>query len=544
MNMFDKAIAYVNPERALKRQVARAKLNILNSGYSNGGASHTKRSMKGFTDKSYSPQNDIDANLDTLRHRSRSLFMNTPIATGAIRTSKTNVVGSGLKLKSRIDYDFLGMTEDEAEKWQSQVEREFALWAETRACDALRLNNFYEMQGLVFLGQLINGDGFCLLKFKEPTMAMPYALRLQLLESDRVCTPYGATMASGSIMEYQSYYGVNEKNNNTIYSGVEIDKDGATVAYHICNQYPYATNAVLEKFEWTRVEAYGAETGRPNILHIFEAERAEQRRGVPLLAPVIEELKQLKRYSDAELMAAVISGMFTVFVTTDAPTTQLPIGEAIPTSAAPIEKDVSDYELGNGAIVTLAEGEKVTFADPQRPNSAFDSFINSMCQNIGAALEIPKELLLKTFNSSYSASRAALLEAWKKFRGQREWLAKEFCQPIYEQFLIEAVARGRIKAPGFFKDPVIQKAWCGADWNGAAMGMIDPVKEVTAAIKRVEQGFSTRAEETIGLTGGDYSKNIKQLKRENALLDEANKELTHKLSNQQRGANSNNGTGN
>ncbi len=43
-------------------------------------------------------------------------------------------------------------------------------------------------------------------------------------------------------------------------------------------------------------------------------ERPGQRRGVPVLAPVIEALKQLGRYTDAELVAAVVSGLFTVFV--------------------------------------------------------------------------------------------------------------------------------------------------------------------------------------------------------------------------------------
>ena len=65
---------------------------------------------------------------------------------------------------------------------------------------------------------------------------------------------------------------------------------------------------------WTRVEAWGAKTGRRNVLHIMNRERIGQRRGVPFLAPVIEALKQLGRYTDAELVAAVVSGMFTVFI--------------------------------------------------------------------------------------------------------------------------------------------------------------------------------------------------------------------------------------
>ena len=56
---------------------------------------------------------------------------------------------------------------------------------------------------------------------------------------------------------------------------------------------------------------------------------------------------------------------------------------------------------------------------------------------------IPYELLVKNFTASYSASRASLLEAWKMFRMRREWLIGNFCQPVYEEWLTEAVVKGR-----------------------------------------------------------------------------------------------------
>lgn len=524
MNVIDKLVSTFAPVHGMKRMAARRTMEFLNTGYSEGGASYTKKSMKGFTGISASPHYDIEANARTLVNRSRLLYMTSPMASGAIKRMRTNVVGSGLRLKARIDYEYLGISEEEAEKWEGAAEREFDLWASTKLCDALRLNTFYEMQGLVFLGQMLNGDGFCLLKQEKPQQFMPYGLRLHLIEADRVCTPYQWSMPAGN--SYGPYWGKNPDNGNEIYSGVEINSDGAVVAYWVCNQYPYVmTSFNSSSIDWKRVEAWGQKTGRPNILHLFEAERAEQRRGVPVLAPVIEELKQLKRYTDAELMAAVISGMFTVFVKSSGPSSDNPFGAAVPDDAQAVQHDDTQYELAPGAVVTLGENESIEIADPKRPNTAFDGFVDSLCKNIGAALEIPKEMLLLSFNSSYSASRAALIEAWKMFRMRREWLSSEFCQPVYELFLTEAVASGRLKAPGFFSEPLVRRAWCGADWNGAAQGMIDPVKEVNAAAKRVDEGFSTREEETIGLTGGNYKKNIKQLKRENRDLAQAKEGL-------------------
>lgn len=530
MNIVDKMVEIVAPVHAVKRTAARKTLKVLNTGYSDGGASYSKNSLKGFTAKSASPLYDIDANLKTLRSRTRSLYMTSPISKSAISTIRTNVVGGGLKLKARIDHEVIGITEDQAHEIETQIEKEFALWANTSQCDALGVNDFYEMQALFLLGQLLNGDALCIRKYEDPTPTMPYGLRLQLIESDRLCTP----RATGFSIGNPSYieWALNPDNKNEIYSGIEIDENGKTVAYHICNQYPDAQPVgSFKALEWQRIEVYGEKTGLRNILHMFEAERAEQRRGVPILAPVIESLKQLTRYTDAELMAAVISGMYTIFIRTETPT-DMPFGEALPDDIEQIEHSENDYQMGNGAINILGQNESIQIADPKRPNTSFNGFINSLCKQIGSALEIPQELLLKEFNSSYSASRAALLEAWKMFRRRREMLANAFCQPVYEMFMTEAVASGRIKAKGFFNDPLVRAAYCGANWNGPAQGMVDPVKEVTAAKMRVENGFSTREEETIGLTGGNFLKNAGQLRKENELLYDSAVDLTQKNANE------------
>ena len=49
--------------------------------------------------------------------------------------------------------------------------------------------------------------------------------------------------------------------------------------------------------------AFGAATGRRNVLHPFRRTRPGQTRGIPYLAPVMELVKQLGRYSEAEVAA-------------------------------------------------------------------------------------------------------------------------------------------------------------------------------------------------------------------------------------------------
>lgn len=507
MNLLDKTISIISPSTALKRVEARRKLSVVENvwsqnagGYGKHGASYAKKSLIGWLTRGTDADTDIVDNIETLRARSRDLYMGAPISTGAVKTVRTNVIGSGLALNSQIDAKYLGLTEDQAREWEENTEREWRLWAESVDCDAERRQNFYQLQSLVLLSALISGDVFVTMPIiKRPGSI--YDLRIGLIEADRVCNPVNPPPPA----------------NANILGGVEIGQYGETVAYWVSKYNPNAFPRLTVQIqnEWKRVLAFGKTTGRRNVLHIMaDVERPAQRRGVPMLAPVIESLKQLSRYSDAELMAAVVSGMFTVFIKSNTPNS--PLNTAFD-PAMQIDKDPNAYELGNGSIVALEDGEEVQTVNPGRPNTAFDGFVTSMCRQIGAALEIPYELLLKNFTSSYSASRGSLLEAWKMFRMRRKWIIGNFCQPVYEEWLTEAVLKGRIQAPGFSDDPAIKAAWCGAEWYGDCQGQLDPMKEANAAKVRVEEGFSTREREAAELTGMKYEAIHAVRKREEAM---------------------------
>ena len=491
-----------------------------NTGYGEAGASYIKRALKGFTATSRSPREDIDANNLTLRQRARVLYMASPIATSAIKTNRTNVIGCGLQMKSRIDRETLRISAEAAEAWQKKAEAEFKLWAGRKEnCDALGLCDFNDAQQLAFTASILSGDAFVILKHLEPTPLNPYGLRFHIIEADRVSTPTRFSNATANAIFSNMTEGVAE-NGNKIYDGIEVDADGKVVAYYIRNTYPFEPIRA-GKTEWARVEAIGEKTGLPNILHIMEAERPEQYRGVTYLAQVIEPLLQGRRYTDSELTAAVVESFFTAFIKTEAPADEMPFNETAPEDQSEVSSDPNDYEMGPGQVNVMKPGEDVVFADPKRPAGGFDAFMTSICKQVGAALEIPADLLLKAFNASYSASRAALLEAWKAFKMKRAWFVADFCRPIYEVWLSEAIARGRIYAPGFFSDLTIREAWLGSEWVGPSQGQLDPVKEVTAEKMACEEGFSTREESTIRLSGGSYDANVERLVSENKRLREA-----------------------
>lgn len=488
---------------------------VVARGYGDAGASYTKKATKGFRADSGHPAEDINEHNYTLRQRSRMLYMAAPIATAALKRQRTNVVGNGLQLKSTINREALGMTPEQAEAWQKHTESEFSLWAEKKyACDATGVNDFYGMQQLVMLSWPMSGDCFAVVKHYDPTPLCPYSLRLHIVEADRVRTP----TADGGVGTLTTTG--KAKNGNTIYDGVEVNSNGQIVAYYIANTYPYQSTFVPTKY--TRVEAYGARTGLPNVLHIMDSERPDQYRGVPYLAQVIEPMLQMRRYTEAEIMAAVVQSFFTAFIKTEAGTSDMPFNEVGGDNVQEVSRDPNEYELGPGTMNVMEPGEDVTFGSPTHPNTGFDTFMRAMCEQVGAALEIPADLMMMAFNSSYSASRAALLEAWKAFRMRREWLIKDFCLPVYELWLTEAVARGRIIAPGFLTDPLIRQAYLQSEWIGPSQGQLDPTKEVQAAVTAIENGLSTREAEAIKLNGSQYASNVDRLVLENERLRAAN----------------------
>ncbi len=485
----DRLIEAVAPERALRRMQARALLALHTGGYE--GAAPDRRATKTWWPRSSDADGDLLGDLDSLRGRSRDLVRNSPLAGGALSSVVTNVVGSGLLLQARLDRKILGLSDEIADAWESNTEREWRLWSESADADLCRTIDFTRIQELAFRQTLENGDIFILRRHRQRS-GSPYSLCLQLVEADRVCNP-NFTLDTLRLA-----------------GGIEKDADGAPVNYHILKQHPGSLISAAR--EWVSVPVYGDQSGVRSALHLFKLQRPGQSRGVPYLAPVIEPLRQLARYTEAEIMAAVVSGMFTVFVKSEVPGGGLaPMTSSGP--GAPAQVD-GEYQLGPGAIVDLGRDESIETANPGRPNTAFDPFVQAVLRQIGVALELPYEFLIKHYTSSYTAARAAILDAWRFFLVRRDWLIRVLCAPVYEMWMIEAVALGRIAAPGFFGDPLIRKAWLGAEWIGPSKGQVDELKEVKAAKERIDMGVSTLSEETSQLTGGDWERKHPQRVKE------------------------------
>ena len=448
------------------------------------------------------------AGADTLRHlplqrgQSRELARTNPIAAGAINTNVDRIVGTGIALSANPNRFILGWSADQAAEWKQKTQAEFSLWADSTACDHAAAQTFYELQALVLRAVKESGDAFSLLPNGPASSMMPYRLRIQVLEADRVGNPQG------------------QMDTGTIAGGIRTNTRGAPEACYIYNQHPGAAHLSGSPYAGEWVEYLGP-SGRHRVLHHYRKLRPEQPRGIPYLAPIVDLIKQIGRYTEAEISAAVVSAYFTVFVegtNTGDPGTLFDAPPGTSTASGAAASAASEIGLGMGTVVGLNPGEKVNFANPSRPNPNFDGFITAMLRQVGMALGLPVELLIKQFNGSYSASKAAILDAWIYIRSERVWLSNSFCQPIYNTWLGEAVATGRIAAPGFFADPMLRWAYTRASWHGDSMGSINPKDEVAAYTAAVEARLMTRERAEWELFGSDFNETTAQKAAEEALL--------------------------
>lgn len=503
MNLIDQAIQQISPGWALRRQRARSALAMQSAW---GGASLTRPQLSGWQTWNSDADAELIYDLPTLRARSLDSYRNASLAGAAVHVMEQSVIGTGLSLQPALDTAALGWDEGRVKAWTDQVKRRWRQWAETTGCDLTRASNLYGLQAMAFRSKLLSGDVFVVLTVAR-TPGGRMAPALQLVEADRVSNPNG------------------QMNSANLVAGVALDANGQATSYWINRAHPGSITDTDKKYQWDELPAW-SQDGQRRVIHLYDKLRPGQTRGLPWLAPVLEHFKQLSRYTEAELQAAVISGTFAMFVQMD-PTAfqdlfadtenaQRYLASAMGWDGSYPQSGLS----GPGKAVNLLPGESVHDSNPGRPNDAFDPFVQAIIRQVGARLGIPFEVLIHHYTSSYSASRAARLDAWNTFKVCRESFAAQFCQPVYEHWLSWEVANGRIEAPGFFSDTDLRCLYCEANWIGDGPGSINPKDDAAAAKLRVDMGISTLATESINFDGIEWEvKHAQRAKESQARRD-------------------------
>lgn len=518
--LVDKAVSLVSPHQGLTRAAQRMKLEALDTfshtadGYAVPGS--RRKAMKGITATANAPSRDIVGKLDGMRALSRDLAMNAPLAAAILDRHTVHTIGKGLKLQSVIDSDYLGLSEEQTDNYQRQIEREFDLYAQNLHVDFDGVCDLGALASLAFYNFLLNGDYFFLYTWLDsPEKDFPYRLSIKLIDADLVRDPDMVTSAGKNIE-----------------GGVQVDKAGRVEGYYLHSDYPNEFN-LTEKSTWEFIPVYSSD-GYKQIEHVFAPKRIKQRRGVPWLAPVAEPLKQMTRLSEAELMSVLISNFFTVMVRDSSG-----MGSMIPDALPPEETvtgggqysptdpntyaknyyDGNDVEMGYGNITYLDDNKDITVAEAKRSDREFADFWEALATQVCAGTGIPMEQAQLRYETSYTAARAAANDVWLQRGVMRQLISSRFYQPIYRRWFEEALLRQRIEAPGFFDDYGVAQAWTKAGWIGEGQGSLNPLDEAKADILEINANLSTREEKYIKKHGGRWDSAMRRRAGEDRLLE-------------------------
>ena len=511
---FRRAVSRPAPVRRAVSRAARQIVNFGNElfswvGYARHGASMDSLPLDSWFTFPASPRDDCDKNQYLLRLRSRDLYMSSSFVGSILHARREGVIGRGLELDAKVDAEALGLELDEATRIERRIEAAFARWARNVGTDGESLTAILR---LAYFSMIVNGDVVADIHVDVEARS----IRVSLVESDCLVTP------------------PEEYGNERVRSGIELGPNGRSVAYWMATGFLFNSDGFPVRYYRRRKFMAGFNalaTGEflfPRsgaILAHVPFERPGQLRGLPIVSRIIRDAKQTDRYMEAELDAAVVASKPALFRTHPAVEAQAEVdmmdsfgvapGPSVSETAEPPEHE-PPINYGNGLMVDLWDGADMKAFNPARPNPEYSEFINHKMAEISSSLGISSEVALKRWNASYSASRAALLDAQQGYEIDRALFVDQLLRPIYNAWL--DLHADELGLSGYYTDPARRAAWRCAEWIGEQLPNIDPTKEIDAAAKRVQLCVSTLAREAQVATGTDIAANIRQRGYEERLM--------------------------
>jgi capsid protein len=452
----------------------------------------------------------------TLRQRSSELFERNLYARGLIRRLVTNEINVGLHLEATPEEAILGFEEDGLADWAETVENRFALWAsDPRLCDENERMTFGAIQAVARMEALVAGDVLVMMRQDQRTR-LP---RLRLINGASIQTPaeFMLSRRTGT--------------GNEICHGVERDSMGRHVASWVRQ----------DDGKSKRMPAMGEKSGRRIAWLTYGTERrVDDVRGKPILALILQSLKEIDRYRDSTQRKAVINSMLAMFIKKgeDKVGTRPLAGNAIRRGTATaqdtdgVERRFHVAEHIPGLVLDeLQTGEEPQAFSGNAAVEGFGVFEEAVLQSIAWANNIPPEILKLSFSSNYSASQAAINEFKLYLNPVRTDFGNNFCRPIYIEWLLAETLAKKIDAPGLldsWRDPALYDqfgAWVSCDWSGNIKPAVKLNDLIGGYSDAVAEGFITRDRASRELFGTKYSKNAQKLRRENELLAKANESI-------------------
>lgn len=467
--------------------------------------------------------------------RSRDLRRNDAYVASGSEFHRDAVVGTKFRLQAKPNYKALGLTAEWAKEFSEEAEARWEAYAEGdgRWLDAARKNTFTALVRLQIISYLEHQECLASVEWMREG-GRPGRTAINLIDPDRLLTPF---RTGGGV---RGFYVQSQK----VRGGIERNKFGRPLAYHIYNGYPHEA-PFSGDFKTTRVMAQKP-WGRRQIIHIMEQNRIDQSRGISQMVTAIKQTKMAHKFREVVLQNAVLGASFAATIESELPTEQL--ATQLGTGTLGGNGDLVDKYLGfasktlsaqnafsrgsqhltvDGAkIPHLWPGSKLRLMNAGQPGGVGDDFEVSLIRNLAASLGMTYEELAGDLrNTNYSSIRAGMNMTQRTMNARKAMVADQFANQCYIVWLEEELNNGRfesmkgVNAPNFY-DGLNKEHYSRCDWLGSGNAQIDELKETQAAILRIKQGLSTYKIELARLHGSDYREHFEQIAEEQGLMEE------------------------
>lgn len=441
------------------------------------------------------------------------------ITSGATRL----VVDVGLKAESMPAWKVLGITDDTfKEDWTSEVDESFDMYMSSKQCHRSMKETGYQLHQLWKTCDERDNDQFGRF-FYSNQKDLVSRVQLELVDPTQVGQGGFASAASpnSTFTPAGGIYWVDTAGNLLSFrDGIFTNSKNQEVAYRVRTRKKSGNGFKLETID---IPARGARSGRVFMFHGFKPEYPGQRRGFSKLHPFLQDFQSIVDYAAAVVKKAINQGGITGYVkpSDNAPASNpmedqqggppVPdFGDETGIIAGEYAFERTEYKTrvpGSDFYANLMPGEEIVFPQDTAPGPQFDAFITSIFKYCSAALGYPFEVILMAFNSNYSASRAALLEAWRTGRISQADIKADLIDVWREMWLSEEIAVGRISAPGW-NDPRLRQAWSRFRVQGPSLPSIDPAKDMGGIEKELKLHLTTQGRAARDRNGSDAKQNI------------------------------------
>lgn len=432
-NWIDRAILGLSPERGARRLAARARAQVL----MNYDAASKGRRTHGWKAPSTDADTAAGRSRGQLRFLSRDMIRNRSLAARGQAVVTGNVVGTGIMPSIRA--------EAEADTTEAMdVIRDHLL---TPAIDAHGVEALPGLQRQVM--NAVFSDGEVLIRRRmrdlrhEPDLRLPFQVQVMEVDYlDETITSHGR---------------------NEVIEGIEYGPTGRAVAYHLHDIHPGDGQHLKgNRFTSRRVPAQ-------QVLHVRRIDRPGQMRGVPWLAPVMMTIGELGDYQESQILKQKIASLLAFFVEAGDD------GQVF--DGATLE------EVSPGAIVGLSTGQKVTPSEPPRVDG-YPDFMREGVRVIATGLGLTYESFGDLTGVNFSSGRMGRMEMDRFIQvWQQQLIVGQMCQGIarwtLETWPLVRVSR-RLPPPP-----------AGLDWTPPRRPLIDPSKEIGAAIDEIDAGLTS-----------------------------------------------------